>query len=343
MYKSFLAGDFIRKNRSVLAGIIFIGLLQNCVTFLIPVSIGEFFTLQFQASSSKGRLLQLLGIHLPSLKSFFLLFTILLIVKAITSQAEQWLSLKEGERFVKIIRERLFATQLNQDISVFQRKAYGNYLLRYSNDLKAVKNYLLKGRLQVVKSSLFLFVGFVLLGLIHFRLTIYLVLLFAVLLTGIFFLARYQKKFIQQSRNKRSNLLAFVTKSFSRYNRIKEENNEPSFVRRFDEKSGQLYDANMKNNIIESIQQSLVPVLQYAMLGFILFLSITVKPSINHGDALVFVLVTLMLLSSMRQILKVPAILNKGNISLQKIEELLLQKNSGNKIIPAEESVRIEE
>jgi ABC-type multidrug transport system fused ATPase/permease subunit len=324
--KSQLATTYIRKNRAALAVIIFIGILQSCVTFLLPVSIGEFFSLQYQAGSSKGRLLQLLGIHFSSLSGFFLFFFLLLLVKGIASQAEQWLSFKEGEKFVKITREQLFSVQLNQDAALFQSKAYGNYLLRYSNDLKAVKNYLLLGILSVSKNSIFLMVGFILLGMIHFQLTVYLVALFSIFLVGIFFLANYQKGFIQKSRDKRSNLLAFVTKSFSRYIRIKENNSEQNAITRFNEKSSQLYEANLKNYKLESFQQSIIPFLQYIMLGGLLYLSTILTPSITHSDALVFVLVTLMLFSSMRKILKVPGVLNKGNISLQKIEELMVQQ-----------------
>mgnify|MGYP001241785383 FL=1 len=330
--KSLLAREYIRNNRGTLALIIFAGVLQSFISFLLPVSIGEFFSLQFQASSSKGRLLQLMGIHLSSVTVFFNFFLALLLLKGIVSQAEQWLSLKEGEKFVKMTREKLFTSQLNQEAIIFQRKAYGNYLLRYSNDLKAVKNYLLLGVLSAYKNAIFLLVGFVLLGMIHLQLAVYLIVLFLLLLTGMYFLANYQNKFIQKSRDRRSNLLAFVTKSFSRYSRIKEMNIGKETINRFNIKSGQLYEANLKNYQLESIQQSLIPFLQFAMLGGLLFLSSFITPAITHGDALVFVLVTLMLFSSMRRILKVQGILNKGIISLQKIEELMQEQASTIKI-----------
>jgi ABC-type multidrug transport system fused ATPase/permease subunit len=340
--KSQLATTYISKNRVALSLIIFIGVLQSCVTFLLPVSIGEFFLLQYQSGSSKGRLLQLLGIHFSSLPVFFLFFSLLVLMKGIASQAEQWLSFKEGEKFVRITREQLFSVQMSQDAAVFQHKAYGNYLLRYSNDLKAVKNYLLLGVLSVFKNSIFLIVGFILLGLIHLQLAIYLVVFFSIFLAGIFFLANYQKRFIQISRDKRSNLLAFVTKSFSRYTKVKENNSEQNTINRFNEKSGLLYDANLKNYQLESFQQSIIPFLQYVMLGGLLYLSTVVSQSITHGDALVFVLITLMLFSSMRKILKVPGVLNKGNISLQKIEELL-QQQAGPKNITTRKIILTEE
>ena len=340
--RSQLAREYISSNKTILSLIIFTGLLRSCISFLLPVTIGEFFSLQYNAGSSKGRLLELLGIHFPSLQVFFLFFLLLLIMKGVISLAEQWMSLKEGEKFVRMTRERVFSSQVNQDSAVFQRRAYGNYLLRYSNDLKAVRNYLLKGILGAFKDSLFLFIGFILLGMIHFQLTVYLVILFFLFLTGIYFLTKYQKRFIQRSRDKRSNLLAFVTKSFSRFGRIKAQKNEQGIVSRFNEKSYHLFEANMNNNRLESIQESLVPFLQYAMLGGMLFLSTIVSPAIAHGDALIFVLVMLMLFSSMRRVLKVPAILTKGNISLQKIEILMREKGKP-EMVSSKEIVLTEE
>ncbi len=340
--KSQLAKEYISGNKSILSLIIFTGLIRGCISFLLPVSIGEFFSLQFNAGSSKGRLLQLLGIHFSTLQAFFLFFLLLLLLKGVISLAEQWMSLKEGEKFVRLIREKLFTAQLNQDAAVFQRRAYGNYLLRYSNDLRAVRNYLLRGILGSYKDSLFLVIGFVLLGMIHFQLTMYLIILFMIFLAGIYFLTKYQKRFIQKSRDKRSGLLAFVTKSFSRYGRIKEHNDEEAIIGRFNEKSGYLFEANMKNNRLESIQESLIPFLQYAMLGGLLFLSTIVSPGIVHGDALVFVLVMLMLFSAMRRILKVPGILTKGNISLQKIETLMRER-AESEMISRKEIILVEE
>jgi len=333
LIKSRLTKEHINRNKTILTLVILIGVLQNCLSFLLPISIGEFFMLTFQTGSSKGRLLQLLGIHFSSISAFFVFFSILSVLKAVTLLAEQWLSLKEGEKFVKMIRERLFATQLNQDAAIFQRRAHGNYLLRYSNDLKAVRNYLLDGILGAFKNVIFLFTGFFLLGVVHLQLTVYLVILFLVFLSVMFLLANYQKKFIQQSRDKRSNLLAFVARSFGRYAKIRGNNSEQETISRFNEKSLRLYVSNLRNYQVEIVQKSLIPFLQYTMLGGLLFITTLVTPAINHGDALVFVLVTLMLFSSMRKILKVPAILNKGGISLRKIETLIWQKKNDPEVV----------
>ena len=326
MYSSFLSKEFIHKNRLVLAGIILIGVVNSIVTFLLPVSIGNFFILQFGSEGSKGRLLQLLGIHFSSLPAFFIFFFALIGAKAFTGMIERWVSLREGEKFIKMVRERLFEAQIKSSTESFSEKSYGSYLLRYSNDLKAIKDYLLKGRLETWESSMFLLVGIGLLCLLQLQLSFYLITFFIVIVVAFIMLSRYQKKYISESRNRRSNLLAFVTKSFSRHLRIKQQVTEENSINRFRLKSEKLYEANMENNKLESLQQSLVPVLQFTMLGFLLWISTFLKPAINYSDALVYVLVTLMLMSSMRRILKVPGYLNKGNISLQKIEELLMQE-----------------
>ena len=65
------AVDHVRKYRLAFWGVIFIGLLNGLVSFLLPVSIGEFFTIFFKTGSSKGKMLDWLGIELSTVNQFF--------------------------------------------------------------------------------------------------------------------------------------------------------------------------------------------------------------------------------------------------------------------------------
>ncbi|MFZ4770387.1 MAG: hypothetical protein ACOYLO_09435, partial [Ferruginibacter sp.] len=90
--------------------------------------------------------------------------------------------------------------------------------------------------------------------------------------------------------------------------------------------SSELYHNNMLNNRFESLLSSLLPMLQYLMIGSLLALLTSSFGKIEKEDALVFVLITLMMMAPMKRVLKVPAIINKGKISLNKINEILLNK-----------------
>ncbi len=104
--------DHLRKYFFVFASIIFIGLLNNIVSFLLPISIGEFFTLHFHTGSSKGKLLNWLGLNVNTTKHFFVLFWFLLFTKTILTLVESYGTFSQGELFVKNLRENVFSAQM---------------------------------------------------------------------------------------------------------------------------------------------------------------------------------------------------------------------------------------
>ena len=123
--KKNLQQEYFSNIKLMLLLYISIGLIQSCAIFLIPVSIGEFFTIHFNSGSSKGRLLELLGIHFKTLSSFFLFFILLLLVRTVFEFWERLLSYQQGELYVKFIRENIFATQINWSSEKFQQKHFG--------------------------------------------------------------------------------------------------------------------------------------------------------------------------------------------------------------------------
>ncbi|KIA82428.1 ABC transporter transmembrane domain-containing protein [Flavobacterium sp. AED] len=302
---------------------IFIGLIQSCAAFLVTVSIGEFFKIHFHSHSSKGRLLHLFGIKPHTLYAFFLLFIILLLIRTLFEFLERWISYQQGELYAKHIREKIFPKQISWSQEKFQEKHFGKYLLRYSNDMKSVQNYLTKGIMGAIKDGCFVLMGFVLLWIIHHLLAIYLLIMTAIFIVIIFIISKLQKNMITASRNERSKLLAFVTRSFHRHKSIKERSMEEATKQRFNGMSDLLYTANMHNNQFESMLQALLTLLQYSIIGILLWLMSLSSSSIGRNDALVFILITLMLISPMKRLLKVPAVINKGKISFGKINEII--------------------
>lgn len=316
--------DFLKAKKTILLLFLLVGLIQSIAAFLLPVSIGEFFTLHFHSSGSKGKLLKLLGIHFKSLPVFFLFFLLLLAVKALFEYGEKYISFQQGELYVKYIREKIFRVQMSWHHEKFRQKHFGKYLLRYSNDMKSMQQYLTKGIMGLAKDICFLILGFLLLAAINLQLSIYLLLVTAAIMTIIFFISRFQKKLITDSRTKRSSLLGLVAKSFQRHNSIKTNCTEEEVIGKFNKASDELYQKNMANNRFESLLAALLPMLQFLMMGSLLLVITSTYGAIEKEDALVFVLITLMMLAPMKRVLKVPAIINKGKISLNKINEILI-------------------
>lgn len=325
--------EYLRTRRSMLLLYALIGLIQSCAIFLLPVSIGEFFTIFFNSDSSKGRLLQMLGIHIETLSSFLYLFLLLLLTRAIFEFLEKWFSYRQGELYVQFIRERLFAAQINWSPERFQQKHFGKYLLRYSSDMRSLQQFLTKGIMGCLKDVSFLIVGFGLLWIIHRTLTIYLLLLTVTILLFTYLLSSFQKKLIRSSRDKRSILLAHTARSFERHTSIKASSREEKTIARFNAFSRELLYNNMKNNRFDSLLHAMLPMLQYMMIGILLWLMTFANNTIPLNDALVYILIILLMLVPMKRVLKVPAIINKGKLSLVKINEALLPEKNYNQLI----------
>ncbi len=310
------------------AAVVFWGLIHSCSSFFLTLIIGDFFMLQFDTGSSKGKLLAWLGITLSTTVSFFLLFALLLLVKFTSSYFEKYLSTKEGELFVKNIRQKLFEAQMGASPAMFANRTYGKYLLRYSNDMKAVQNYLSRGVLGGIKDFVFVLLALLILLKISMPLTFVLIaLLLATAVLSKLLWAR-QKKYVISSRDKRSGLLAFVTRSFGRFAALQRDGKEREVVERFYQRSDGLYTANLENGKVESVLQSVIPVLQFSIIGIVLLLMATGRVQVNAADGLIIILMLMLMQGALRRLLRVPGILNRGRISLDKINGLIVMSQS---------------
>jgi ABC-type multidrug transport system fused ATPase/permease subunit len=315
--------EHIRKYPFSVAGLLLTGFMNSCISFLLPVSIGEFFVIHFHTGSSKGKLLSWIGIHISTIQGFCYLFITLLILKALLNYLENFGSYRQGELFVKNIREKIFANQMSWPPDLLSKNLFGKYLLRYSNDMKAIQNYFTKGIMQGIKNILFLLTGLFMLSRIHFTITAIFSAILIVILAVTYLVSRLQRPSISASRSHRSSLLAFVTKNFSRFEKIKLNQEEEDVIDNFNVRSGNLYDANMRLNIFESLLQSSSYFFIFTLIGILLWQMTMPYSQISASDGLMMILMVLMMQNALRQILKVPGYLNKGNISLQKISKIL--------------------
>jgi ABC-type multidrug transport system fused ATPase/permease subunit len=316
----------IRQHSAGILLIILLGLVNSLATFLLPVSIGDFFSIQYQEDGTKSKLLHSIGIHLTTAGAFCIFFSSLIAVKFITGYIQSYLSNKQGELFVKSFREKVFSAQVGWTEDAFKEKPFGNYLLRYSNDMKGIQGYLVKGILDAVKNILFLLTGLLLLAKINPIIAL-VVLLFLITVIPFFsILWKKQKQLVTVSRSKRSNMLAFVAGKFSRFNSLKVRQQEAAAVQRFTDKSLNLYTANLAAVKIESLIQGLIGILPFLLIGLLLVLQYADVLHIDHTRALTAILILLMLQTPIKAILKVPGILNKGSLSIQKVDELVKGK-----------------
>jgi ABC-type multidrug transport system fused ATPase/permease subunit len=326
MQQSFLIKDYLGKNRRVFLLVTALGLLNSCVTFLLPVSLGNFFALYYHDPGTKSHLLHSLGIHIHHIGSFYLFFGSLLLIKLLTGIVQRSLATQQGERFAACCRETLFTAQMGWTEEQFMQKKYGNYLLRYSNDMKAIQQYLVKGIMEGWRSGLYLLLGIVLLGRIHWLIALSVGLALIALMIVMRLLWNRQKIQVASSRSQRSSLLAFVTRKFSRFSSIKAKQQEALANNGFVAQSQQLYRANMVVNQTESLLQAIVAVLPFLLMGLLLVLIVAGALQLDHSAALTAMLVLMLMQTPIKSLLKLPGIINRGKLSLQKLEDYIHPK-----------------
>lgn len=313
----------LHRNYGRLLLILFSGLASSIASFLLTLLIGDYFMLRFDTESSKARLLHLLGIQPNQAADFFLLFGFLLLIRFVSGYYAQLGAMKQSETWVRNIREQLFAIQIRSQPEQFGEKKHEQYLLRYSNDMKAIQSYLASGILGGIRHLVFLAAGLSVMLLVHTGLALFIGGCFLATAILISWLAARQKKWIRDSRNQRSSLLAFAARSFRRYETIRRDEKQEGIISRFNRRSAFLYTANIKNQEQEAWIQSLAKLLPFLSLGFLLYIigsgAVTIQPS----DGIVVILLLMQMQSSLRSVLRVPGILNKGRISLDKIHELM--------------------
>jgi ABC-type multidrug transport system fused ATPase/permease subunit len=320
---SILLRPFLQNNKVLVISSIATGLLNNVITLLLTLTIGQFFDDAFSYSTSKGRILSMLGVHLDkNLIHFFLFFTALIVSKLFFGWADSFLTALSGEKLAKELRERLFESQLHQDYEHFQQKETGKYLLRYSGDMKSVQNLLTKGMIGYIKDVLFVITGMFFL----LQLQAQLAAIFLLLTLSLIFLTMvFDKKLKVITENKRdgqSSLLSFVTIRLLSLRSVKAFNKESVELDRFNRKSEINFKLARQYHLFNGFIQASAPVVLYASLALLLGTATFFRTPVHGRVLLSYVLLTILLFPSLRKIIKIRTIWQSGNLSAKKLEEI---------------------
>jgi len=315
---------FLKSRKYALFALLVLGWLGSICTFIVPVSLGAFFDIHFHSITNRTRLLRLFGVHLESMDAFFIFFGSVILLKAAFSYAEKYWITWEAEHFIHRITRKLFATQIGWSIETFEHKPYGRYLLRYSGDMNSVKSLLVRGLHGGIKDLLFMISGFAVLFLLHPSLTAILLISLLLYLPIMYVLDRHQKPLIKAKRDRKSFVLSYVATNFSEHQRIKEESMESEIIRKFRRKTRKLLKANLAYQVSENVRQVLAPFLGHLLTGILLWqVAVKINLEISGGELLVYLLVLASVISPLRRLFKVPGVIRRGMLSLNKISLFL--------------------
>lgn len=326
---SSLVLDFFKENLLLTAGVFCVGLFSITTTLLIPILIGKYYQLALHSHSNRGKILDAIFGEITEIKSFFLLFGIIIIARLCFNYLESFLSGICAEKFAKSLREQLFKAQLSTTLGEFEKKATGNYLLRYSGDLTAITNFLSKGIIGFINDAVFVSMTLVLFFIINKTLAWIILVSFPVVFASILVLNLKLKKYTVKRRDIRSQNLGFVTTRLNALLTIKVFNRESPEQQQFDKRSLALFQNGIRYYRWYALITSLLPFLLYTMLGFILFIAYQLNQqqttSIEGSQIIIFIMLTISVIPILKRILKVNIVWQTGRISMRK---LLLILNS---------------
>jgi ABC-type multidrug transport system fused ATPase/permease subunit len=319
-----LLKPFLRHHKVLIGASVATGFLNNSISMLLTLAIGQFFDDAYSYTTNKGRILSLLGWHLQKdLLHFFIFFAGLIVVKLIVGWADIFLTAVTGEKLVKQVREQLFQAQLHQAYEQFQQKDTGKYLLRYSGDMRSIQNMLTRGVIGYTKELLFVFTGlFFLIRLQPLLAAIFIFLALSLALLTMIFDNRL-KRMAEQKRDKQSSLLSFVTTRLLALRSVKAFNKEPVESDRFNRRSEIIYVLARQYHLISGFIQASAPVVLYTSLALVLGITTTFSPPVKGGVLLSYVLLTILLFPPLRKIIKARTTWQSGNLSAKKLQEIL--------------------
>lgn len=325
--KRSLTAQYISRHKGLLLGTIGLGLFSKVLSIAIPLCIGKFYQLAFDGGGARSGIFNAIFGDIESISTFFILFFSILVIRFFIDWVAQYSIDSTGEKFSAWLRETLFEKQLKTDIHAFQKKTTGKYLLRYSGDMSAAQQVLTKATIGFLIDCGFVVMAIGMFLLLNVQLTWIVAasipLIIAVSAIG----QRAMLPYITKKRTLRSRSLSFVSERLNALSTIKILNRITPEKNKFDRYSEQLLEVGVQYQLRNALNKAIYPFLLYCMLALVMFGAYqqanSGDTSADGGTLIVFIMLTLQLIPTIKRILRAGAIRKSGTLSLQKIESML--------------------
>jgi ABC-type multidrug transport system fused ATPase/permease subunit len=185
---------------------------------------------------------------------------------------------------------------------------------------------LVNGIHRGIRDGLFLITGLAFLFWINSGWTFWLIGFGLLLLPVFLFLDKKQVNSLPEKQNSKNELLSYVTSSFARQRVIFEKGNSEYNFRVFRRRNRLVLATALEYQKWESLRHALInssgPLLIGLLLGILHFTAFAGSP----GELLTFLLVLAAMVPAFRNVVKAPNQIEKGLLSLSKIERLMRKK-----------------
>ncbi len=317
---------FVKQHRTKTIVMILLGLASSYCTLLLPLSIGKFMEIEYHTSGGKSKALQLLGINLQNtLPIFFTFFAAMLLLKFLSNWGYRFLSSLMGESFIAYLRQQLFSWNYSKiGISNIQPSV----LLAFSNEVKTMQRYLVKGVIGFVKDILFLAMGIYVLFALQPQLTGIVLLLCGCFYLFYKWLNHFNKPLLVKKRKSQASLLNYVSAILLQQSATFDNN---TAVTTYKSKSKKLALAAREQQVSKTFSSAFIPFLLYVMVGILLVIIAWGKgyvQPINANSAVTYILLLMMIFPAFQSFLKIETVWMEGKLSAQKFLKIVEEKKS---------------
>jgi len=318
--------QYLRQRKKETFLIVFLGVVSNILTILIPVSIGKYYELVFHLHPRRVKFLRIIPNEIwNTVPKFLLFFVALLLLRYVFFFLYEFSLRKEAAIFIKEIKDYLFAHQLNIKYQIYKDKGVGKYLLRYSGDINSLKNLYIKGTIRIFIDIIMVFIALSWLYKLNRQGTIAIVLLS---LFFYFILRLINKKVEYYSllkRNSTSGQLSFVSRTLQSIINTITLNKQNIELKKYKKKSNNIKKVSIKYNKWFVLNKGFISFIQYFILAVVLyvFYNDAQKSKSLGSDLISFILLYITILPVIRRLFLIETIYKLGNISLRKLKDIL--------------------
>ncbi|MEM1135039.1 MAG: ABC transporter ATP-binding protein [Bacteroidota bacterium] len=306
--------------------------IAQLLIIVLPIYIVQSFDLLFGIQSHRAKVFSFLpDSWLASFHNYFILFTIILVLRGIFDFFERYIIGYVGELHLAYLRKKIFAHQLKMNMDIYDKKGFSKYLLRYSGDLSSIQSFITKGLIRFLSDVILL--GLTL--LVFFWIDQFIgitVLLVGAILAGItYWLNINLYKVSLKRRNTKSGLLKFVTARLQSIITIKAFNRVAPETTKYEKRVDRLLVLGKEYQKITSAIGAIIPFGLYLVMGGIMLgcwafknnSEITVRPE----SFFLALLLMITIMPVFRRCFRVNIIWRNGSISYRKLAEILLLPN----------------
>ena len=180
-----------------------------------------------------------------------------------------------GQLMLKDMRRDLFTHIQTLPFSYFDSRPHGKILIRVVNYVNTLSDTLSSGLVNVISDVFTFFITLVVMFVVDWRLALYSLALFPLLIAWVLGLQHFQRRAYQVLSNKQSNLNAFIHESIAGVKTTQTFAREDTQFRTFQEQQGAVRSAWMRTVHIQTLMWPGIQTISVMTIAFIYYVGVT--------------------------------------------------------------------